>query len=202
MAENIKELILQAAAEKMRVAGIRSVSIDDICRELGMSKKTFYVYFETKDQLIDALLRRREELMQEDLIKKTKGKTIVELVYGFITLIKNVKDVRQVPALVYDLQKYYPQQLQAHLERLKMVNRTLAAQYLRQGIEEGFFRKDLNIDATARVIAGLHQVMLDKMSHPKSGSSIIQDSKLAIDIFFRGIVSEQGKAEFIQRMKE
>ena len=46
-ADNLKERILETATTKMTVAGVRSVSIDDICRELGISKKTFYVYFES-----------------------------------------------------------------------------------------------------------------------------------------------------------
>ena len=43
---DIRENILQVAIERMQQVGIRSVSVDDICHELGMSKKTFYVYFE------------------------------------------------------------------------------------------------------------------------------------------------------------
>ena len=55
-ADNLKERILETATAKMTVAGVRSVSIDDICRELGISKKTFYVYFESEDQLLEAFL--------------------------------------------------------------------------------------------------------------------------------------------------
>ena len=52
----IREKIIASAQQKMGEVGIRSVSIDDICHELGMSKKTFYVYFGTKDDLIQAIL--------------------------------------------------------------------------------------------------------------------------------------------------
>ena len=49
--------IIKTAGELFFRLGIRSVSIDDICRELGMSKKTFYVYFESKDALIEQMLQ-------------------------------------------------------------------------------------------------------------------------------------------------
>ena len=53
---DVREDILQVAIKRMQQVGIRSVSIDDICHELGMSKKTFYVYFASKDDLVQAIL--------------------------------------------------------------------------------------------------------------------------------------------------
>ena len=49
--------IIKKAGELFFRLGIRSVSIDDICRELGMSKKTFYVYFASKDEMIEQMLQ-------------------------------------------------------------------------------------------------------------------------------------------------
>ena len=57
MAEDQKCNIIKTAGEMFFRLGIRSVSVDDICRELGMSKKTFYVYFASKDALIEQLLQ-------------------------------------------------------------------------------------------------------------------------------------------------
>lgn len=199
MAENQRENIIQAASEKMRLLGIRSVSIDDICSELGMSKKTFYVYFETKDALIDALLRRREEALVAEVERKTKNKQVVDLLLNLMKVLKDLKDVRQVPPLLYDLKKYYPQQLQAHLQRLKLINRNLVAHYLQQGIQEGFFRQDVNVEVTARIIAALHQVMMDKLAEAQNHPSIVSDSKVAMDIFFRGLISEEGIKQIVSR---
>ena len=56
MAEDQKSHIIKTAGEMFFRLGIRSVSIDDICHELGMSKKTFYVYFASKDELVAQLL--------------------------------------------------------------------------------------------------------------------------------------------------
>jgi len=199
MSENLREKILAAASDKMRLLGIRSVSIDDISRDLGISKKTFYVYFETKEALIDALLRRREEEMIGEVERKTKGKKVVDLLFDLIKMLKNLQDVRQIPPLVYDLKKYYPQQLGAHLQRLKMLNRDLVARFLQQGIDEQLFRSDIDVSATARVMAALHQIMMDKMAEAANHPHIIADSKMAIDIFFRGLVSENGKKLIQQR---
>ena len=55
MSQDQKNNIIKTAGEMFFRLGIRSVSIDDICREFGMSKKTFYVYFASKDELIEEL---------------------------------------------------------------------------------------------------------------------------------------------------
>ncbi|MCQ2343086.1 MAG: TetR/AcrR family transcriptional regulator [Paludibacteraceae bacterium] len=194
MSDNQRENIIKAASEKMRLLGIRSVSIDDLCHDLGISKKTFYVYFETKDALVDALLRHREQDVIIEVERKNKGKHIVDLLLGLIKVLKDLKDVRQVPPLLYDLKKYYPQLLQDHLQRLKLINRDIAARYLQQGVQEGFFRADVDVEVTARIVAALHQVMMDKMAEAQNHPSIISDTKIAMDIFFRGLISEQGAA--------
>jgi len=201
MAENLRERILEAAGQKMQL-GIRSVSIDDICRDLGISKKTFYVYFETKDELVDALLRRKEEFMVAEVARKTQGRAVVDLLFDLIKMLKNLKDVRQIPPLVYDLKKYYPQQLEAHLQRLKMHNKDIVARFLQQGIDEHLLREDIDVLATARVMASLHQILMDKMAEGNKHPNVIVDSKVAIDIFFRGLVSEEGKRMIEERSKK
>lgn len=192
MSENQKENIFQVAKEKIRVAGIRSVSIDDICHELGMSKKTFYVYFKTKDELLDALLRQHEESIQESVASKTKGKSLLTIVTNYQSLLRNINDVRQVPVLLYDLKKYYPKQLKNHMQRLRVINQEITARFLHQGVEEGLIRDSLDVEATARVLAALHQIMLDKLSEAQNHPTIVTDTKLTMDIFFRGLLSDAG----------
>lgn len=202
MSENQKENIIRVAGEKVRVAGIRSVSIDDICRELGMSKKTFYVYFKTKDALLDALLCQHELSIQESVAAKTKGKSLLTIVTNYQSLLRNVNDVRQVPVVLYDLKKYYPQQLTAHLQRLRLINQEITARFLHQGVEEGLIRDDVDIESTARVLAALHQIMLDKLSEAQNHPTIVPDTKLTMDIFFRGLLSDAGLEQIKNIMKK
>lgn len=202
MSENQKENIIRVAGEKVRVAGIRSVSIDDICRELGMSKKTFYVYFKTKDALLDALLRQHELSIQESIAAKTKGKSLLTIVTNYQSLLRNVNDVRQLPVVLYDLKKYYPKQLKDHMVRLRLINQEITARFLHQGVEEGLIRDDVDIESTARVLAGLHQVLIDKLSETQNHPTILSDTKLTMDIFFRGLLSDAGLEQIKNIMKK
>lgn len=191
--ENQRENIIQCAAEKMRVAGIRSVSIDDICRDLGMSKKTFYVYFTTKDDLIAELLHRKEQTLYDDVIRQSKGKSIADLLVHSMQIAKSGQDVRQMPSLFYDLKKYYPRQFEAHLRRLEERNQELLTRFLTRGKQEGVFREDLDVELTAILLAKLHQTMLNKLTTAKDKNLVARVSKYGVDLIFRGLISEEGK---------
>lgn len=103
--------IIKTAGELFFRLGIRSVSIDDICRELGMSKKTFYVYFASKDELIEQMLQANLDYMADKMNGLLALKDFRQLVKVFIKRQESEKnDVRRVPQLVYDLKKYYPRQ--------------------------------------------------------------------------------------------
>ena len=197
--ENQRENIIQCASEKMRVAGIRSVSIDDICRELGMSKKTFYVYFETKDDLISELLHRKEQTLYDDIVRQAKGKSIAGLLIHSMQIAKSGQDVRQMPSLYYDLKKYYPQQFEAHLHRLEERNQELLTRFLTRGKQEKIFREDLDVELTSILLAKLHQNMLNKLTTEKDKNLVARVSKYGVDLIFRGLISEEGKRK-IERL--
>ena len=201
--ENVRENIVRAASEKMRQVGIKSISVDDICRQLGISKKTFYVYFETKEELIQALLRQHEAGIEESVHKQAAGKSILDLMLGFMSLAATIKDVRKDPPLLHDLQKYYPQLFREHLAYVRALSIRLLEHYLKQGQEEGFFREDLNIEKTAAVFAFMHQEMLNVLSQLPSEqkSQVLERVAYGLDIMMRGIISDEGKRLVQGRMK-
>ena len=111
MSDDQKCNIIKTAGDMFFRLGIRSVSIDDICHELGMSKKTFYVYFASKDELVEQLLQANIDYMASKMEGLLKTGDFKQLVAKFIKHQEAEKnDVRRVPQLVYDLKKYYPRQ--------------------------------------------------------------------------------------------
>lgn len=202
MTENQKEQILAAASEKMCQVGIRSVSIDDICRDLGMSKKTFYVYFETKDALVDALLRRREQAQEDEYMRSVKGKTVVDILVRSIQILKKAQDVRQIPPVLYDLKKYYPQAFEGHLNRVKARNKELFQTFFEAGVRENVFREDIDPKLTAILFAKLHEWMVDELATTKDQNLCARVSKYGLDVLFRGIISEEGKKRIEMKIEE
>ena len=111
MSEDVRNNIIKTAGEMFFRLGIRSVSIDDICHELGISKKTFYVYFASKDELIEQLLSANVSRMEQKMRTTMESSDFSAIVRKFTQWITSEnKDVRKVPQLVYDLKKYYSRQ--------------------------------------------------------------------------------------------
>ena len=135
MAEDSQKQILKTAGEMFFRLGVRSVSIDDICHELGMSKKTFYVYFASKEELIDRMLQQNINYIREKMEELVQLGDFREIVRKFMKHQEAERmDVRRVPQLVYDLKKYYPRQFQDFQLRCFEVQKQYIGSYLQQGV--------------------------------------------------------------------
>ncbi len=194
MSQDQRNHIIKTAGELFFRLGIRSVSIDDICHELGMSKKTFYVYFASKDELVSQMLQANVDYItakMQDLLKTGDFRQLVKKFISHQEAEKN--DVRRVPQLVYDLKKYYPRQFEEFQVSCFKKQKEFIAQYLRMGIEQGLVRANLNIELTAVFFAKIHSDAIRDFEVIEShGHSMHQLSHTAMDIFVRGILSEEG----------
>ena len=196
MAENTQKQILKKSGEMFFKLGIRSVSIDDICHELGISKKTFYVYFASKDELVAQLLHVSIDEMANRMENWLRLHDFRQLISILLTQKDvNKKDVRSVPQLVYDLKKYYPQQFTEFQVKLFEVQKDYLKQYLEQGIREGLVREQLDVEMTAMLLAKLHTDAIRDMEQIESyGYKMHTYSQTAKDILIRGVLSEEGLA--------
>lgn len=178
--------------------GIRSVSIDDICRELGMSKKTFYVYFESKDALIEQMLQANLDYMAGKMEELVAMKDFRQLVRVFIKRQEAEKnDVRRVPQLVYDLKKYYPRQFTDFQIKCFETQKKYIMQYLEQGVAQGLVRANLNIELTAVLFAKIHNdAIRDFEIIEAHNHNMHQLAHTAMDVFVRGVLSEEGMKLF------
>ena len=191
-AENSK--IIKTAGELFFRLGIRSVSIDDICRELGMSKKTFYVYFASKDELIEQMLQANLDYMADKMNGLLALKDFRQLVKVFIKRQESEKnDVRRVPQLVYDLKEYYPRQFADFQLKCFETQKKFIMQYLELGVDQGLVRANLNIELTAVLFAKIHSdAIRDFEVIEAHNHNMHQLSHTAMDVFVRGVLSEEG----------
>ncbi len=198
MSENQRSHIIKTAGELFFRLGIRSVSIDDICRELGMSKKTFYVYFESKDALIEQMLQANLDYMAGKMEELVAMKDFRQLVKVFIKRQEAEKnDVRRVPQLVYDLKKYYPRQFADFQIKCFETQKKYIMQYLEQGVAQGLVRANLNIELTAVLFAKIHNdAIRDFEVIEAHNHNMHQLAHTAMDVFVRGVLSEEGMKLF------
>ena len=194
MSEDQRQHILMTAGELFFRLGIRSVSIDDICHELGMSKKTFYVYFASKDELIEQLLQANLNYIRGKMQKLLDMNDFRQLVKAFLKHQEAEKnDVRRVPQLVYDLKKYYPRQFADFQVQCFEMQKEYLKNYLELGVKEGLVRANLNIELTAVLFAKIHNDAIRDFEEIEAHNhNMHQLAHTAMDVFVRGVLSEEG----------
>ena len=195
MSEDQKVHIIKTAGELFFRLGIRSVSIDDICRELGMSKKTFYVYFPSKDELIVHMLQANLDFMERKmsalLSKEDFRKVVSEVVKQ--QRDKEQNDVRRIPRLVYDLKKYYPRQFEDFQLKCFEMQKNYISRFLERGIANGLVRANLNIELTAVLFAKIYgDALRDFEVMEAHGHNVMQLIRVTMDVCIRGVLSEEG----------
>lgn len=186
--------IIKTAGDMFFRLGIRSVSIDDICHELGMSKKTFYVYFESKDELVAQLLHANVAYIagkMEELLQMRDFRKLVVRLLKHQETEKN--DVRRVPQLVYDLKKYYPQQFAQFQRNCFKTQKEYIRRYLEMGQQAGLVRANLNIELVAGLFAKIHSDAIRDIEEIEGhGYNMHQFGYTVMDVFVRGVLSEEG----------
>ncbi|MBQ2540232.1 MAG: TetR/AcrR family transcriptional regulator [Paludibacteraceae bacterium] len=193
MSEEVQKNIIKKAGELFFRLGIRSVSIDDICRELGISKKTFYVYFESKDELIEHLLQANLRHMASKMEHLLFNKGLRSVVADFTRRNQEKDDVRRVPQLVYDLKKYYPRQFADFQHQSFEQQKRYIYSFLEKGIAEGLVRADLNIELTSVLFAKIYaDALRDFEEMEAAGYNVTQLGHVALDVMIRGVLSEEG----------
>ena len=131
--------------------GVKSVTMDEIAAEMGISKKTIYAHFPTKTKLIEAtalfVFDQISAGIQE--IRNENNEAIEELFAIKDFACENLKDEKSSPQ--YQLQKYYPKIYSMIREKQKHILEGLTKENLEKGIQEGVYRSDLPLEFISRI---------------------------------------------------
>jgi len=160
----MKEKILKKAIDLFLNFGFKSVTMDDIARDLAISKKTIYSHFSTKLKLVKASTFYVFEQINAGICSIcTIDQNPIEEIYLIKSLVmEQLKGEKSSPQ--YQLQKYYPKIFEALKQKqFESVNECITKN-LKNGIEQGFYRKEIDINLITRLyfngIIGIKNVEL------------------------------------------
>ena len=145
----VKEQILNGARELYMRYGLKSITMDDVARHLSISKKTIYQFYEDKDALVLEVVNKEmsEQKCSIEEISDNSKDVIEEMMKTSDFLRSRVSKIN--PSLMFDLKKYHPKAWQIFQQHKKqIVIKHLKESFIR-GIEQGYFRKGINIDILA-----------------------------------------------------
>jgi AcrR family transcriptional regulator len=143
--------ILQKGQELFLRYGIRSITMDEIATQLGISKKTIYQYFADKNELVDAVAAAH--INQNKCKCNAYHETADNAVHEIFLTMEMVQEMmaNMNPAIFYDLQKYHPKAFIKFNEHRNTFLYKVVKDNLEWGIEEGLYRPEINIDVTTKV---------------------------------------------------
>lgn len=173
--------------------GIRSVTMDDIAREMGMSKKTLYQYVDNKTDLIEQIFQQHaeEEKKVIERIRHDSADAIDEILRIARYVVAQMREM--APTTVYDLQKYYRntwKQMDALHQRHVY---TVIKDNLERGIRQGVYRSNLNPDIVAKLYVGKTSLVADEEMFPAREYNIQNLYWEYINYHIRGIASAEGQ---------
>ena len=195
MAELSEEIkILERCVRLFMRYGVKSVTMDDIARELGMSKKTLYQYFSNKNDLVNKVARLHFEAENEAIhtICTTSANAIDELLNISRWVSTQMKGIN--PPLMLDLQKYHPDAWAVFQSHKNSDVYQCMLQNIHRGMEEGLYRRDINPEIIARLYIGKMELVVDTELFPPGEFSFQHIHHEFIHYHIRGIASERGLA--------
>jgi TetR/AcrR family transcriptional regulator, cholesterol catabolism regulator len=191
---NMTDEIISAIRDIYAMYGIKSVTMDDLARELGVSKKTLYEHFNDKEEVVRKvidLIIADHQSAYESIINQPGNNAIDELLLLSRFITEHLKSLN--PSLSYDLKKYYPG-VWNHLVNYK--SKTVFEQIManiRKGVKEGLFRENLKYEIIAHVYVSRME-LFSPGGLPELEAYTFQDIfRTLFEYHVRGISNERGQ---------
>ena len=188
--QSLKTRILEAASDAFSQKGIKSVRMDDIAQSLNISKRTLYEIYENKEVLLYECLKTSKARAQEEMtFIAAQQNNVMDIILGvYRSRMSRLQKIN--PQFYSDLEKY--PQLQSFLEEQHHKDRSKLKDFLRRGIEEGYFKGDINVDIIANVFDAINEYMKNHKLYTEFPLEQLFNNMLFVTI--RGICTQKGVA--------
>jgi AcrR family transcriptional regulator len=188
-----KEKLTRGAEDLFMRYGLRSVSMDDIARHLGISKKTIYQHFADKDEVVVTVAKNNmnRHRVQFERISRESKNAVEEMVKISVLLREIMRNTN--PSLFFDMQKYHQRAWSEWLTFKNKFVRENIIRSLKQGVEEGYFRDDADLDILTTLRMEQVQMAFDSNVYPREKYNIADVQAQLFDHFIHGLFTEKGK---------
>ncbi len=194
----MKEDILNIATNLFLNLGFKSVTMDDLAHEMGISKKTIYEHYDHKTELVQevSFYLLNQIFDGVDAIVRENKNPIEELYDIKKYVLQHLKGEKSSP--VQQLQKYYPKIYKAIQIKQFSYMQNCVCVNLTRGIKQGLFRKNLEVDFVSRIyfigITGIKDIsVFPAIEFPPA---ILHEQYL--EYHLRGIVTSKGREILLQ----
>ena len=190
--QNMRENIIHKAAELFLTLGFKSVTMDDIAHEMGISKKTIYVHFANKTKLVETVTFELFETICDgiDGICEASNNPIEELYDIKMFVMHHLKNEKSSPQ--FQLKKYYPKIYDILKVKQFEKMHDSVKDSLKKGVDTGLFRTNINIDFISRMYFNGMTGIKDNSIFPQNIYTMEYLMESYLEYHLRAIVTEKG----------
>jgi TetR/AcrR family transcriptional regulator, cholesterol catabolism regulator len=199
--EEIKDRILLVARDCFVSKGFRGIKTDFLAKEAGISKRTLYEYFPSKEKIFEEVVifsldeqkKRLDKII--DAMLKSETTNVIKIFRDILELISNTRyaftkeifrDIKTfIPRMWETVVRFREEQVKANFSKILIV-----------GKREGWFRPELNDDVLYLMHLFIFQNILEPEILSQLPMTVSDLMQTVYDVFFRGVLTEKGKSEY------
>lgn len=189
----MEERILISAAKLFFSCGIKSVTMDDISRSMGISKKTIYQFYGHKKEIVEKVILNliSGHRLKMKLLREQAGKALQEVALQTEAMTEIVQSHK--PGLLYEVQKYFPASwLLVDSHRNDAIYQGIILN-LERGIMEGLYRPEIDVGSIAQIRLVQHKSLIGMQEFPPGRFEYRKIVKQLTELYLYGIASPQGQ---------
>jgi len=191
----VAQRIIAAARRHFFTHGFRSVTMDDLAEELGMSKKTLYASFPSKLDLLRAVLLEKFHEVESDLDQVTAG--ISTDVLGALQRLlacmqRHTGEIQ--PSFVRDMRRETPEFFKLVEDRRRQVIQRYFGKIFEEGRRAGIIRKDIATRLMIEMLVGVTEAIMNPTKMAELGLTPNTGYTSVISVILEGLLTEKGRS--------
>ncbi len=190
---DVKERILSKATDLFMRYGIRSITMDEIAAQLGISKKTIYQFFTDKDDMVAAVIDH--EIGSNEMECMQFRDQSENAVHHVFLAMENLEEMLSCtnPLMLYDLEKHHPRSYKKLREYKYHFLYRILIENLQAGIREELYRPDIQLDIVAKCRIESAFLVFNQDVFPHNRYKISEVNFELAMLFLHGVTTAKGK---------
>ena len=189
----VRERIIVESGALFGKYGIRSMTMDALAEEMGISKRTIYEKFKDKDTLLMEVIKYYQQHTKEDALRTIdESDNVIEALFRIMKL--TVSQMSQTnPLFFHDFKKYHRAVYKEFAHPGNIRDYSITQKLFENGMEQGIFRDDLHMDIVNRALHALFDLFGPDSALVEAGFDRRDLFEHMIIPYFRGLSTKKGR---------
>lgn len=176
-----------------RQYGFKTITMDDISRQAGISKKTLYQHFANKDEVVIEAMKFFHQFTHAAIMQAMEESS--NAIEGMVRMMQYIDQMyrRVNPIAMIELQRYYPEAHRLFQEKLVHKDIECIRRNIEQGTQEGYYREGLNADLLARYRMQTCTMLFQPDSLVNEKHLHYEVNREVAELFLNGIMNARGE---------